>query len=350
MRERRRTPRRWRPSPSRRARRDRRRRSRAVASMFTPVTGASASDRWRLATATASPYMTPAASRVAASVHMTPAASTIGQSARERRRLTRRRAASDEIKLRRLPGRSWGRSPRSIPRVALGRVRDGPGSIQPAYGILHTGRMSVGTAFHPRTSPLNRKMQWREWSGLLRVERLRGRPRHRIQRDPRGRGTHRRVAALQVPRLRARRPAPRRPGRHPRRDQAVGRWRHLHAVVRRARQGRRRRHGPSPRRAALPLDRRRPAAPLAPPEQRRPRRRPSPRRPRRPPRSRSRARCHATCSRRRPANRSTTCATSGDARPRSARSRSTSRGPATPATSATSCGSRPTARSRSGTR
>ncbi|MEX2183042.1 MAG: aminomethyltransferase family protein [Chloroflexota bacterium] len=25
--------------------------------------------------------------------------------------------------------------------------------------------MSVGTAFHPRTEPLNRKMQWREWSG-----------------------------------------------------------------------------------------------------------------------------------------------------------------------------------------
>ena len=25
--------------------------------------------------------------------------------------------------------------------------------------------MSVGTAFHPRTSPLNRKLQWREWSG-----------------------------------------------------------------------------------------------------------------------------------------------------------------------------------------
>ena len=25
--------------------------------------------------------------------------------------------------------------------------------------------MSVGTPFHPRTSPLNRKMQWREWSG-----------------------------------------------------------------------------------------------------------------------------------------------------------------------------------------
>ena len=27
--------------------------------------------------------------------------------------------------------------------------------------------MSVGTAFHPRTAPLNRKMQWREWSGYL---------------------------------------------------------------------------------------------------------------------------------------------------------------------------------------
>lgn len=25
--------------------------------------------------------------------------------------------------------------------------------------------MSVGTAFHPRTAPLNRKMQWREWAG-----------------------------------------------------------------------------------------------------------------------------------------------------------------------------------------
>src|SRR5262245_32864046 len=25
--------------------------------------------------------------------------------------------------------------------------------------------LSVGTAFHPRTAPLNRKMQWREWSG-----------------------------------------------------------------------------------------------------------------------------------------------------------------------------------------
>jgi aminomethyltransferase len=27
--------------------------------------------------------------------------------------------------------------------------------------------VSVGTAFHPRTAPLNRKQQWREWSGYL---------------------------------------------------------------------------------------------------------------------------------------------------------------------------------------
>jgi aminomethyltransferase len=27
--------------------------------------------------------------------------------------------------------------------------------------------VSIGTAFHPRTAPLNRKLQWREWSGYL---------------------------------------------------------------------------------------------------------------------------------------------------------------------------------------
>jgi aminomethyltransferase len=39
---------------------------------------------------------------------------------------------------------------------------------------MHTGRVaqqevlvSVGTPFHPRTAPLNRKMQWREWSGYF---------------------------------------------------------------------------------------------------------------------------------------------------------------------------------------
>ena len=80
--------------------------------------------------------------------------------------------------------------------------------------------MSVGTAFHPATAPLNRKQQWREWSRLLRVLGLRRRPRHRVQRDPRGGRADRRQPALQVRRRRPRRAPPRRPGHHPRRDEA----------------------------------------------------------------------------------------------------------------------------------
>jgi aminomethyltransferase len=42
----------------------------------------------------------------------------------------------------------------------LARTRE---SLPPPSGIL--GAMSVGTPFHPRTTELNRRMQWREWSG-----------------------------------------------------------------------------------------------------------------------------------------------------------------------------------------
>ena len=132
--------------------------------------------------------------------------------------------------------------------------------------------MSVGTPFHPRTSPLNRKMQWREWSGYFASSVYADA--HDIEYN----AIREAAALIDVSPLykyigqRARRAAPRRPGRHPRRDEAGRRRRHLHAVVRRARQGRRRRHDPSARRGAVPLDRRRPAAPLAPPEQRRARR------------------------------------------------------------------------------
>ena len=175
--------------------------------------------------------------------------------------------------------------------------------------------MSVGTPFHPRTSPLNRKMQWREWSGYFASSVYADA--HDIEYN----AIREAAALIDVSPLykylvtRARRPAPRRPGRHPRRDEAGRRRRHLHAVVRRARQGRRRRHDPPARRAALPLDRRRPAAPLAAPEQRRARRDDRRRRPRRPPRSRCRVRCRGTSSRPRPASRSRTCATSGAAPP-----------------------------------
>src|SRR5947208_7045750 len=32
-------------------------------------------------------------------------------------------------------------------------------------GLSESGLVSIGTAFHERTAPLNRKMQWREWAG-----------------------------------------------------------------------------------------------------------------------------------------------------------------------------------------
>ena len=74
------------------------------------------------------------------------------------------RAASDEIKLRRLPGDHGSTSAEYTEGASNGAWASH--GVHPAcIRILHTGRMSVGTAFHPRTSPLNRKMQWREWSG-----------------------------------------------------------------------------------------------------------------------------------------------------------------------------------------
>ena len=83
--------------------------------------------------------------------------------------------------------------------------------------------VTVGTALHPRTAPLNARMQWREWSGLLRRQRVPRQPRHRVQRDPRGGRAHRRQPALQVRAPRPRRPPPRRPADHPRCDEADAR-------------------------------------------------------------------------------------------------------------------------------
>ena len=75
----------------------------------------------------------------------------------------------------------------------------------------------------PRTSPLNRKMQWREWSGYFASSVYADA--HDIEYN-----AIREAAALidvspalQVPRRRAGRPPPGRPGHHPRRDQARGR-------------------------------------------------------------------------------------------------------------------------------
>ena len=251
--------------------------------------------------------------------------------------------------LRRLPGRRWGRSPGSIPR--LGRTGRAVAGRHPAcIRILHTGRMSVGTAFHPRTSPLNRKMQWREWSGYFASSVYADA--HDIEYN-----AIREAAALidvspLYKYLVSGPDALRLVDRVVTRDAtklSVGGviytpWCDEHGKV--VDDG----TDPSPRRAPLPLDRRRPSAPLAAPEQRRARRdhhrgdggdR------------RARAAGPAVARRARGRDRRIVrrpALLPAPRRRRSARSPSTCHGPATRATSATSCGSRPRARSRSGTR
>ena len=203
--------------------------------------------------------------------------------------------------------------------------------------------MSVGTAFHPRTSPLNRKMQWREWSGYFASSVYADF--HDIEYN-----AIREAAALidvsPLYKYLVTGPgcdAAGRPGDHPRRDEACRRRRRLHAVVRRERQGRRRRDGPSPRRAALPLDGGRSAASLAPPEQQR-----AGRHDRRGDRGDRRARAPGPAVTRRARGRDRRVIRGPPLLPAPrlegrAASRSTSPGPATRATSATSCGSRPRA-------
>ena len=105
---------------------------------------------------------------------------------------------------------------------------------------------------------------------LLRRQRIPRLPRHRVQRDPRGGRAHRRQPALQIRAARPGRRAPGGPADRPRRDEAGAGPRLLHAVVRRARQGHRRRHDPPPRGrgrgAGDPLDGCGPADPVAPDE------------------------------------------------------------------------------------
>ena len=210
--------------------------------------------------------------------------------------------------------------------------------------------MSVGTPFHPRTSPLNRKMQWREWSGYYASSVYADA--HDIEYN-----AIREAAALidvsplykyQVSGPDALRLVDRvvtrdatklavggviytpwcdehgkvvDDGTIHRLDERRFRWTAADPQLRWLRQ-----NSARARRDDRGRDRgdRRPRAPG--------------------PARRGRS------SRRRPASRSRTCAISGAVPRRSAGSRSTSHGRATPATWATSCGSRPTARSRSGTR
>ena len=106
--------------------------------------------------------------------------------------------------------------------------------------------------------------------GLSRGEPVRLAAHPRIRRRPPRGGTDRRLAALQVHRPRSRRDALDRPCHHPRRDKDQARPGHLHAVVRRARQGHRRRHDRAARRRLIPLDERRSAPALVRPQRSRP--------------------------------------------------------------------------------
>ena len=178
--------------------------------------------------------------------------------------------------------------------------------------------------------------------GLLRLERLRRRPRHRVQRDPRGGRPDRRQPALQVRGRAGRDAAPaRRPGDHPRRDEAHAGpviytpWCDEHGKVIDDGTIHRLADGP------LPLDRRRSAAPLAAPST--------------PPGSTSTiddvTERTAAVALQGPLSRAVLEAATGEsfadlryfrraaADDRRGTARSTSAGPATPATSATSCGS-----------
>ena len=103
--------------------------------------------------------------------------------------------------------------------------------------------MPIGTAVHERTFRALREPELSRVVWLLRCQLLRSASRARVQRDPQRRRVDRHLAALQVPGDGAGRDAVRRPRDHPRHAQGRGRAGHLHAVVRRAREGDRRRDG-----------------------------------------------------------------------------------------------------------
>ena len=92
---------------------------------------------------------------------------------------------------------------------------------------------------------------------LLRVVGIRRRPRHRVQRDPRGRGRHRRQPAVQVPGQRPGRDPPR-PGhleheRQPAAAHALGRRRDDEAPRAGSERPRQRRLAPAPKPAPVPV-------------------------------------------------------------------------------------------------
>ena len=205
--------------------------------------------------------------------------------------------------------------------------------------------MPIGTPFHPRTSALCESMSWREWAGYFAVSA------YEANHEREYNAIRNAAALIDVSPLfkyrvsGTRRDAPRRPHRHARRAEDGRGPGVLHELVRRRRQGDRRRHRLAARARALPLDRRRAQPALDPAE-----------RPR--PRGRGRGRLGPARGARAPGadeprdpeelrrgRRGGAQVLPRDAGDASAASRSRSRAPATPATWATRSGSRPSRRS-----
>ena len=140
----------------------------------------------------------------------------------------------------------------------------------PQFGIFRA--MPVGTAFHPRTFALCESLNYREWSGYYTVSAYEAHHEHEFAAIRNG------AALIDVSPLfkylitRARCDAAGRSHCHARRDEvAVGQVIYT-PVVRRARQGDRRRHGVAAAGAGVALDRRGSEPALVPSERARARR------------------------------------------------------------------------------
>ena len=126
----------------------------------------------------------------------------------------------------------------------------------------------IGTAVHARTFPLCESLNYREWSGYYAVSAYEAHHEHEYN------AIRNAAALIDVSPLfkyrvtGTRRDAPRRSHHHARRCEDGGRPGLLHALVRRARQGDRRRHRLAPGGERLPLDGRRSEPALVPAERR----------------------------------------------------------------------------------
>ncbi len=129
------------------------------------------------------------------------------------------------------------------------------------------------TPFHARTAPLVLGQAWRRWSGYAVASTYDWLHDREYAADPQRRRALRCLAALQVPRHRSRCRAAARPHGHAQCAQARRSARSVHHLVRRARQGHRRRHREPARPRVFPphFGRADPALPVS--ERSRPRRR-----------------------------------------------------------------------------